>query len=196
MELRDDGREGRLGEEEPLVVRGARGRAGRGGELSFGKPIREVDRDGGRLEQDDLPVDERRQLAERAQREEIRSVVLLLREVESDEIVGSLELLEEPSCADRAGSGGEAGAGWRTVGPWPSGSPPRTSRTAWPLGEAFSKDIHGGTRTLHPDDVGIELTREERMMLIRAIDMGGQFYARQNSGFEPFTNDPVQGKQY
>ncbi len=70
------------------------------------------------------------------------------------------------------------------------------NRTAWPLGEAFTKDIHGGTRTMHPDDVGIELTREERMMLIRAIDMGGQFYARQNTGFEPFTNDPVKGKEY
>ncbi len=69
-------------------------------------------------------------------------------------------------------------------------------RAAWPLGEAFSKDIHGGTRTMHPDDVGVELTREQRVMLIRAIDMGGQFYARQNTGFEPFTNDPVAGKQY
>ncbi|MGE3675670.1 MAG: hypothetical protein AB7K71_38735, partial [Polyangiaceae bacterium] len=70
------------------------------------------------------------------------------------------------------------------------------SKYAWPLGEPFTKDIRGGSRTLHPDDVGIELTREERMMLIRAIDMGGQFYARQNTGFEPFTNDPVKGKEY
>ena len=70
-------------------------------------------------------------------------------------------------------------------------------RTAWPLGEAFSNpDIAGASRTMHPDDVGIALSREERTMLIRAIDMGGQFYARQNTDFQPFNNDPVAGTQY
>jgi hypothetical protein len=60
------------------------------------------------------------------------------------------------------------------------------SRTAWPLGEAFSNPgIRGGTRTLHPEDVGVTLTREERVKLIRAIDLGGQFYSRQNTGFQP-----------
>jgi len=34
--------------------------------------------------------------------------------------------------------------------------------------------------------VGGSLTREERVMLIRAIDMGGQYYARQNTGFQPY----------
>ncbi len=69
-------------------------------------------------------------------------------------------------------------------------------RTAWPLGEPFSTDIRGGARTLHPDDVGITLTREERTMLIRAIDLGAQFYARQNTDFQPYVNDPVAGRQY
>lgn len=59
-------------------------------------------------------------------------------------------------------------------------------RTAWPLGEAFSNpNIRGAERTLHPEDVGVELTRDERVMLIRAIDMGGQYYSRKNTGFEP-----------
>lgn len=60
------------------------------------------------------------------------------------------------------------------------------SRTAWPLEQAFSDPgIQGGTRSLHPENVGVTLTREERVKLIRAIDLGGQFYSRQNTGFEP-----------
>ncbi len=60
------------------------------------------------------------------------------------------------------------------------------SRTAWPLGVGFSNPaIQGGTRTLHPENVGVTLTRDERVKLIRAIDLGGQFYSRKNTGFEP-----------
>jgi hypothetical protein len=40
---------------------------------------------------------------------------------------------------------------------------------------------------LHPDDVGIALTRDERVALIRAFDMGGQFYSRQNTGFQAYS---------
>lgn len=66
---------------------------------------------------------------------------------------------------------------------------------AWPLGEAFANgEIAGGTRTDHAAVAG--LTREETQMLIRAFDMGGQYFARQNTGFKPFNNDPVAGKQY
>jgi hypothetical protein len=66
---------------------------------------------------------------------------------------------------------------------------------AWPLGEAFANgDIAGGTRSDHAALAG--LTREETQMLIRAFDMGGQYFARQNTGFKPFNNDPVAGKQY
>ncbi|MFW6067658.1 MAG: hypothetical protein ACOC97_04910 [Myxococcota bacterium] len=32
----------------------------------------------------------------------------------------------------------------------------------------------------HPEDVGVELTREERMMLIRMADLGGQYWSRRN----------------
>jgi hypothetical protein len=64
---------------------------------------------------------------------------------------------------------------------------------AWPLGQAFSDpNIQGGTRTDHAAVAG--LTRDEAVMLIRAIDMGGQFYARQNTQFVAFGNDPVAVK--
>jgi hypothetical protein len=64
---------------------------------------------------------------------------------------------------------------------------------AWPLGQPFSDpNVHGATRTDHAAVAG--LTRAETVMLIRAIDMGGQYYARQNSDFQPFTDgDPVAG---
>jgi len=66
---------------------------------------------------------------------------------------------------------------------------------AWTLGEAFSDaNIGGGTRTDHAKVAG--LTRDEVRMLIRSIDMGGQYFARQNTGFKPFNNDPVAGKAY
>lgn len=32
----------------------------------------------------------------------------------------------------------------------------------------------------HPEDVGVTLTREERMMLVRSADLGGQYYSRRN----------------
>lgn len=71
------------------------------------------------------------------------------------------------------------------------------NKTAWKLGEAFSDPgIKGGTRKLHPEDVGGTLTREERTMLIRTIDMGGQYYARQNTGFQPDNKDPLAGGGY
>jgi hypothetical protein len=62
------------------------------------------------------------------------------------------------------------------------------SRTAWALGETFSDaSIKGGTRSLHPENVGVPLTRAERVQLIRAIDMGGQYYSRKNTSFAPMT---------
>jgi hypothetical protein len=67
------------------------------------------------------------------------------------------------------------------------------ARYAWPLGQAFSdRGVHGGTRSDHAAKAG--LTRDELVMLIRAIDMGGQFYARQNTAFNPAAIDPVAGK--
>ncbi|HEY8945379.1 MAG TPA: hypothetical protein VIM73_14010 [Polyangiaceae bacterium] len=66
---------------------------------------------------------------------------------------------------------------------------------AWPIGEAFSNpDIRGGTRTDHA--ALAQMTREELVKLIRAIDMGGQYYARQNTDFKPFAEDPLAGRTY
>jgi len=44
---------------------------------------------------------------------------------------------------------------------------------------------------MHPENVGGSLTRDERKALIRAFDMGGQFYSRQNTGFKAYTADPL-----
>jgi hypothetical protein len=66
---------------------------------------------------------------------------------------------------------------------------------AWPLGEAFPVDenmgIIAGVRKDHAMEAG--LTREELKKLIRAIDMGGQYFARQNTAFVPYANDPISG---
>ncbi|HYQ43035.1 MAG TPA: hypothetical protein VER11_13735 [Polyangiaceae bacterium] len=69
-----------------------------------------------------------------------------------------------------------------------------SSKFAWPLDEAFTDpNVAGGKRTDHAKLAG--LTRDELVKLIRAIDMGGQYYARQNSDFKPFSDgDPVSGK--
>ncbi len=60
---------------------------------------------------------------------------------------------------------------------------------AWALGEAFSHEGLSGTRTDHAAEVG--LPREELVKLIRAIDMGGQYYSRQNTAFQPYAMDPL-----
>jgi hypothetical protein len=54
--------------------------------------------------------------------------------------------------------------------------------TAWPV----------ATHPLHPEDKSIAMTDAERAILVRVMDLGGQYYARQNTGFAPFTaGDPV-----
>jgi predicted RNA-binding protein YlxR (DUF448 family) len=52
-----------------------------------------------------------------------------------------------------------------------------------------------GKPVMHPEDKGVTLTDEERQILIRPIDLGGQYFARQGSTFSPNTKDPV-GKKY
>jgi hypothetical protein len=47
------------------------------------------------------------------------------------------------------------------------------------------------THPLHPEDVGVTLTDNERQMLIRVMDLGGQYYARQGSAFTPNPTDPT-----
>ena len=48
----------------------------------------------------------------------------------------------------------------------------------------------------HPEDKGqsYSLTADERQMLIRTMDLGGQYWARQNTGFQPFNHDPTGGQ--
>jgi uncharacterized cupredoxin-like copper-binding protein len=60
--------------------------------------------------------------------------------------------------------------------------------TAWPEAK----------KPLHPENKGITLTDAERQTLIRVMDLGGQYYARKNTGFAPYTNgDPVAaGRTY
>lgn len=48
-----------------------------------------------------------------------------------------------------------------------------------------------GHSVMHPEDKGVELTDAERLVFIQSIDLGGQFYARQNTGFVPFASDPA-----
>jgi hypothetical protein len=49
------------------------------------------------------------------------------------------------------------------------------------------------TTPLHPEDKGVQLTDDERKTIaVYPMDLGGQFYARQNTNFVPYTNgDPV-----
>jgi hypothetical protein len=55
--------------------------------------------------------------------------------------------------------------------------------TAWPL----------SSNPLHPEDKGVALSDDERRTIaVYPMDLGGQFYARQNTGFTPFlSGDPV-----
>lgn len=57
--------------------------------------------------------------------------------------------------------------------------------TAWPT-------------PMHPEDKGVTLTDQERRMIVLAMDLGGQYFARQNTGFQANSgNDPVApGKKY
>jgi hypothetical protein len=55
--------------------------------------------------------------------------------------------------------------------------------TAWPL----------ASNAMHPEDVGVTLSDTDRKTIaVYPMDLGGQYWARQNTGFTPFTNgDPV-----
>ncbi len=53
-----------------------------------------------------------------------------------------------------------------------------------------------GNPAMHPEDKGVTLTDEERLQLVRAIDIGGQFYTRQNTGFVPFNDTRYAGQAY
>ncbi len=55
-----------------------------------------------------------------------------------------------------------------------------------------------GSPAMHPEDKGVTLTDDERLHIIRSIDVGGQYYSRQNTGFVPFAGDPLAapGQKY
>jgi hypothetical protein len=64
-------------------------------------------------------------------------------------------------------------------------------------------NLHGTDGTsawpgaFHPEDVGGSLTDAERKTIaVYPMDLGGQYWSRQNTGFVPFTNgDPVTPNQ-
>jgi hypothetical protein len=77
---------------------------------------------------------------------------------------------------------------------------------AWALGQPFPLTAEGESPIVAPSSVVVEgitlgvrwdhaaevgLTREELKKLIRAIDMGGQYFARQNTAFVPYAGDPI-----
>jgi hypothetical protein len=67
---------------------------------------------------------------------------------------------------------------------------------AWKLGTPIPADDNGGTVAggTYVDHAAVAgMTRDELVKLIRTIDMGGQYYSRQNTAFQPFTSDPVGG---
>ncbi|HMI84805.1 MAG TPA: hypothetical protein VK550_11980 [Polyangiaceae bacterium] len=47
------------------------------------------------------------------------------------------------------------------------------------------------THPSHPEDVGVTISDEERQMLVRVMDLGGQYYARKNSNYQPYSSDPT-----
>ncbi len=54
--------------------------------------------------------------------------------------------------------------------------------TAWPL----------STHPMHPEDKGVTMTAAQRKVMVLTDDLGGQYWARDNTGFAPFTaGDPV-----
>jgi len=54
------------------------------------------------------------------------------------------------------------------------------------------------TNPFHPEDQGASysLTPDERQTLIRTMDLGGQYWSRQNTGFVAYNSDPTAGQKY
>jgi Hydrazine synthase alpha subunit middle domain len=62
-------------------------------------------------------------------------------------------------------------------------------RAVNPADGTFAWDI--GTHPLHPEDQGVTVSDADRRTILVPMDLGGQYYARQNTGFVPYANDPV-----
>lgn len=45
---------------------------------------------------------------------------------------------------------------------------------------ADATDLAWTDRPMHPEDQGVTVSREDRLMLIRMADLGGQYYSRWN----------------
>ncbi|HJL20138.1 MAG TPA: hypothetical protein RMH99_31015 [Sandaracinaceae bacterium LLY-WYZ-13_1] len=57
--------------------------------------------------------------------------------------------------------------------------------------EGDTGDLAWADRPLHPEDQGVDVSREDREALIRAADLGGQYYSRRNNpgGFTPMPTE-------
>jgi len=66
--------------------------------------------------------------------------------------------------------------------PWVTPGQARTSRLIEKVNAVSEDDSSSWAfgSMPHPEDVGVTLTREQRMVLIRAMDLGGQYWSRQN----------------
>jgi hypothetical protein len=77
---------------------------------------------------------------------------------------------------------------------------PGSARTSKLIEKINLKAEDGSTAwagAMHPEDKGVDLTPEERKALVMAMDLGGQYFARQNTGFVPLAGGPVApGQKY
>jgi hypothetical protein len=62
-------------------------------------------------------------------------------------------------------------------------------RAVNPSDGTFAWDI--GTHPLHPEDKGVTVSDADRRTIFVPMDLGGQYYARQNTGFVPYASDPT-----
>jgi hypothetical protein len=65
----------------------------------------------------------------------------------------------------------------------------RTSRAIEAINPRAEDDpsAHSFARAPHPADVGVTITREDEQMLVRAADLGGQYYTRRNVAGATYT---------
>jgi hypothetical protein len=100
-----------------------------------------------------------------------------------------------PALLRMGGSGGEVAVG--SVPPlWGIPEDARDSDLIKTINLRATDGTTAWPGPLHPEDQGqgYSLTDDERQMLVRTIDLGGQFWTRQNSGFTPFPHDPTPGQ--
>ena len=62
-----------------------------------------------------------------------------------------------------------------------------------PMGRGF---VGLGGEAPHPEDVGVALTPQERLLLIRMADLGGQYFTRRNVENAAGYVESMQGEEY